>query len=149
MLLNLNNITYICFTMVASETKIRVRYGETDRMGYVYYGNYAEYYEVGRVEALRKLGFSYKEMEDQGILLPVLEFSINYKKPAFYDDEITVKTSIKEMPGIKITFHYECFNANNELLNSGKVTLVFVNKQTNRPCQPPEWFVNAIAPFFN
>ncbi len=134
--------------MLVSETKIRVRYGETDRMGYVYYGNYAEYYEVGRVEALRKLGFSYKEMEDQGILLPVLEFSINYKKPAFYDDEITVKTSIKEMPGVKITFHYECYNENNELLNAGKVTLVFVNKNTNRPCQPPEWFTNAITPFF-
>jgi acyl-CoA thioester hydrolase len=134
--------------MLVSETKIRVRYGETDRMGYVYYGNYAEYYEVGRVEALRKLGFSYKEMEDQGILLPVLEFSINYKKPAFYDDEITVKTSIKEMPGVKITFHYECFNENHELLNSGKVTLVFVNKQSNKPCQPPDWFKKAIEPFF-
>jgi acyl-CoA thioester hydrolase len=135
--------------MLISETKIRVRYGETDRMGYVYYGNYAEYYEVGRVEALRKLGFSYKEMEDQGILLPVLEFTIQYKKPAFYDDEITVKTAIKEFPGIRITFHYECFNANQELLNQGKVTLVFVNKQTNKPCQPPDWFLNAIKPFFN
>jgi acyl-CoA thioester hydrolase len=135
--------------MLQSETKIRVRYAETDQMGFVYYGNYAMYYEVGRVEALRKLGFSYKEMEDQGILLPVVDLSIQYKKPAFYDDEITVITSIKEMPGIKITFHYECLNEKKELLNSGRVTLVFVNKLTNKPCQPPEWFSKAIHPFFN
>jgi acyl-CoA thioester hydrolase len=135
--------------MLVSETKIRVRYSETDRMGFVYYGNYAAYYEVGRVEALRKLGFSYKEMEDQGILLPVVDLTIQYKKPAFYDDEITIITLIKEMPGVKITFYYECYNEKKELLNSGKVTLVFVNKNTNRPCQPPDWFTNAIHPFFN
>src|ERR1700741_695815 len=96
--------------MLQKETKLRVRYGETDRMGYVYYGNYAEYYEVGRVETLRELGFSYKEMEDKGVMLPVVDFSISYKKPAFYDDEIRIVTSIKEMPGVRITFHYECYN---------------------------------------
>src|ERR1700739_531240 len=112
--------------MLISETKIRVRYGETDRMGYAYYGNYAQYYEVGRVEALRKAGFSYKEVEDRGFLLLVVDYAIQFKKPAYYDDEITVVTTIKELPSVRFTFHYECFNANKELLNSGYVTLVFI-----------------------
>lgn len=134
--------------MVRKETTIRVRYAETDQMGYVYYGNYAQYYEVGRVEALRELGFSYREMEEKGIMLPVLELNINYKKPAFYDDEITVVTAIKEIPSVRITFDYECYNSNKELLNTGKVTLVFIDKSTNKPCQPPAWFKDAIAKFF-
>ncbi|MFY8185428.1 MAG: acyl-CoA thioesterase [Bacteroidia bacterium] len=134
--------------MVKKETTLRVRYAETDQMGYVYYGNYAQYYEVGRVEALRKLGFSYKDMEEKGIMLPVLELTINYKKPAFYDDEITIVTTIKEMPSVRITFDYECYNSNKELLNTGKVTLVFIDKKSNKPCQPPTWFRDAIAKFF-
>lgn len=134
--------------MVRKETTIRVRYAETDQMGYVYYGNYAQYYEVGRVEALRELGFSYREMEEKGIMLPVLELNINYKKPAFYDDEITIVTTIKEIPSVRITFDYECYNSNKELLNTGKVTLVFIDKNTNKPCQPPAWFKDAIAKFF-
>src|SRR3954467_12141196 len=106
--------------MIKSEIKIRVRYGETDQMGYVYYGVYAQYYEVGRVEAMRLLGFSYKEVEARGILLPVVDFTINYKKPAFYDDEITLITYVKEKPeGVKLSFDYECFNAVGDLLNSG------------------------------
>lgn len=134
--------------MVKAEITLRVRYGETDRMGYAYYGNYAQYYEVGRVEALRKLGFSYREIEDKGILLPVVDFCIKYHKPAFYDDEITIVTSIKEMPGVRITFHYECFNAQKELLNTGHVTLVFINKEKNKPCAPPDWFMDCIKKFF-
>jgi acyl-CoA thioester hydrolase len=134
--------------MVKKETTLRVRYAETDQMGYVYYGNYAQYYEVGRVEALRELGFSYKDMEEKGIMLPVLELNINYKKPAFYDDEITIVTTIKEIPSVRITFDYECYNSNKELLNTGKVTLVFIDKKTNKPCQPPIWFSEAIAKFF-
>ena len=135
--------------MIQSETKIRVRYGETDQMGYVYYGVYAQYYEVGRVETLRKLGFSYKEIEERGILLPVSEFMINYLKPAFYDDEISIVTTVKEMPGVKFTFEYECFNQRKELLNSGRVVLVFIDKNRNRPCAPPIWFVEKIMPLFN
>lgn len=135
--------------MLRAETKMRVRYGETDRMGYAYYGNYAQYYEVGRVEALRKMGFSYREMEDKGILLPVIEFNVQYKKPAFYDDEITVVTTIREKPGVRITFHYECYNEKKELLNTGLVTLVFIDKASNRPCQPPAWFMEEMAKYFN
>ena len=95
--------------MLNADINIRVRYAETDKMGYVYYGNYATYYEVGRVEALRKLGMSYKEMEDEGIMLPVLSFNIKYFKPAFYDDLLTIKTSITEMPNTRIKFEYECY----------------------------------------
>lgn len=134
--------------MIRAETTIRVRYGETDRMGYVYYGVYAQYYEVGRVEALRKIGFSYKEMEDRGILLPVLDFQIHYQKPAYYDDEVIIVTTIKNPPGTRFTFHYECFNQKGEQLNNGMVTLVFIDKERNKPCQPPEWFMTEIRKFF-
>lgn len=134
--------------MIRNETKIRVRYGETDQMGYAYYGVYAQYYEVGRVEALREIGFSYREMEERGIMLPVVDFSINYKKPAFYDDEITVTTSIREIPGTRFHFEYECYNSSKELLNTGKVTLVFIDRVKNRPCSPPDWFITAIKKHF-
>jgi acyl-CoA thioester hydrolase len=134
--------------MLKAETVLRVRYGETDRMGYAYYGNYAEYYEVGRVEALRKMGFSYREIEDKGILLPVVDFAIQYKKPAYYDDEITIVTSIKELPSVRITFYYECYNAQKDLLNTGHVTLVFIDKAKNKPCAPPDWFMSEIKQFF-
>ena len=90
--------------MYTHVTSLRVRYGETDQMGFVYYGIYAQYYEVGRVELLRSLGLSYKTLEESGYALPVVSFSIQYKQPAFYDDKITVKTTILEMPSSKITF---------------------------------------------
>jgi acyl-CoA thioester hydrolase len=135
--------------MIRFETKVRVRYGETDQMGYVYYGVYAQYYEVGRVETMRSLGFSYKEVEHRGVLMPVVDYCINYKKPAFYDDELTIVTRIKELPeGVKLPFEYECFNAAGELLNSGKVTLVFLDKATNKLTQIPAWFYDALKPFF-
>lgn len=135
--------------MIKSETKIRVRYSETDQMGYVYYGVYAQYYEVGRVEAIRQLGFSYKDVEDRGILMPVVDYSIQYKKPAFYDDEITVVTYLKEIPaGVRIPFEYECYNTNGQLLNTGKVTLVCVDKQSGKMTVLPDWFKKAIEKFF-
>lgn len=96
--------------MIKIETMLRVRYAETDQMGFVYYGNYAQYYEVGRVEAMRSLGFSYKEMEENGILMPVINLNINYKKPALYDDEIRIVTTVSKLPSVRITFDYECFN---------------------------------------
>lgn len=136
--------------MIKSETKLRVRYGETDQMGYAYYGIYAQYYEVGRVEAMRLLGFSYKEVESRGILLPVVEFIIYYKKPAYYDDEITIITHLKEKPaGVRIPFEYECYNSKNELLNTGKVTLVCIDKATNKASKLPNWFLDAFNPFFD
>lgn len=134
--------------MFISETEIRVRYAETDRMGYVYYGNYAGFYEVGRVEALRSLGMSYKAMEDSGIMLPVLEYQIKYFKPAFYDDLLLLKTIIPEIPSARIRFDYECFNQQGTLLNKGTTTLVFINISTNRPCAAPREFMEKISPYF-
>lgn len=135
--------------MIKTETKIRVRYGETDQMGYAYYGIYAQYYEVGRVEAMRLLGFSYKEVEARGILMPVVDYSIQYKKPAYYDDEITVITYLKVKPkGFRIPFEYECYGPSGDLLNTGKVTLVCVDKSTYKLCPMPDWFEAAFDTFF-
>ncbi len=134
--------------MFVSEVKIRVRYGETDRMGYVYYGNYAEYFEVARVEALRELGMNYKDMEDSGIMLPVYTFSVKYMKPAFYDDMLTVKTSIKEIPKARITFLHEIYNQKKELLNTGEVTLVFIDTKSNKPVGAPQDFLDKITKFY-
>jgi acyl-CoA thioester hydrolase len=134
--------------MYISETTVRVRYAETDKMGYVYYGNYTHYYEVGRVEALRQLGTSYKQMEDDGVMLPVHTCSLKYLKPALYDDLLVIKTTIKELPTAKITFDYEIYNQKNELLNTGNTTLVFVNMITNKPCPAPDSFLETIKKFF-
>ena len=134
--------------MFISETSIRVRYGETDRMGYSYYGNYAEYYEVGRVEALRALGWNYKDMEDGGILLPVYTFSIKYFKPAYYDDLLTVKTMIRELPSTRLRFDYEMYNAKGETRTDGETPVDFNNAKTTRPCGAPEGFLEAMRPYF-
>ena len=128
--------------MYSLETKIRVRYAETDQMSFVYYGVYAQYYEVGRVELLRSMGLSYKEIEEMGYNLPVVNMNINYKKPAFYDDELTIRTTIKELPSAKITFDYEIFNDAGDLLNVGEVILVFVDKETGKPCFAPKVIMN-------
>ena len=128
--------------MYISETQVRVRYAETDQMGYVYYGNYAQYYEVGRVEALRQLGMSYKAMEESGVMLPVHTFSIKYLKPALYDNLLTIITKIKEIPRARITFYYEIYNEQDVLLNEGETTLVFISMATNKPCAAPDDFVD-------
>jgi acyl-CoA thioester hydrolase len=130
-------------------TKLRVRYGETDQMGYMYYGNYAEFYEVGRVEMLRSLGMTYREMEDSGIMMPVLEMKCKYLKPALYDEEVSIKVIMDKMPGVKIHFRYELYNEKQELINTGETLLVFVNMKTNRPCLPPQDFLEKLKPFFN
>lgn len=124
--------------MLSHTETIRVRYGETDQMGYVYYGNYALYYEVGRVELLRKLGVAYRDLEKEGIGLPVSSFEIKYIKPAKYDDLIFVKTTILEIPGSRITFYYECKDTQSMLLNTGKVTLVFTDIKTGKPTRCPQ-----------
>ena len=134
--------------MYKSKIKIRVRYAETDMMGYVYYGNYASYFEVARVESIRQLGFSYRKMEDEGIALPVLDFSIKYFKPAFYDDELTIETTVTELPKARIHFTYQTFNAEGLLLNEAKTTLVFFNKNTMKPCLAPADFTEAMKKYF-
>ena len=127
--------------MITSECKIRVRYGETDRMGFVYYGNYAIYFEVARVEMLRELGIRYKDLEDSGISLPVLDYHIKYIKPAFYDDFLTIKTTIPVLPGARINFHYETYNEAGVLLNKAETVLVFVNSNLMKPVPVPDFIL--------
>ncbi|RZL05723.1 MAG: acyl-CoA thioesterase [Pedobacter sp.] len=134
--------------MYTHTTKIRVRYGETDQMGYAYYGNYAQYYEVGRVEMLRSLGMDYAGMERDGVMLPVLELNCKFIKPALYDQEITIKTTVNELPGIRIHFKYELYNADEELINIGSTTLVFVDMEKNKPCKAPEAFMERLKVWF-
>ncbi|PID87770.1 MAG: thioesterase [Bacteroidia bacterium] len=134
--------------MYCTKTKIRVRYGETDRMGYVYYGNYPLFYEVARSEMMRSIGMSYRELEEEGIMMPVLSMDIKYIAPAFYDDELTVKTILKEIPKVRISFEYEIYRNETELINTGKTTLVFVNRDTMKPSRPPKHFVDKIQQKF-
>ncbi len=124
--------------MFTHNSQLRIRYSETDQMGYCYYGNYAQFFEIGRVETLRAIGVSYKSLENQGIMLPVLDLNIKYIKPALYDDLITVKTTIKRTPKVKIEFDYEIFNEDDELLTIGSTTLVFINSNTMKPIKAPE-----------
>lgn len=135
--------------MFDNQTTVRTRYAETDQMGVVYYGNYPQYFEVGRVETLRALGITYRNMEEEGIMLPVLKLEIKYLKPALYDDELTIKTFLKEMPSTRITFHHEIYNSKGDLLTTGLVQLVFVNGATRRPTRCPENVISTLQPFFN
>lgn len=135
--------------MYTAETKIRVRYGETDQMGYLYYGYYALYYEVGRAEAIRELGFTYKQMEEMGIMMPVAELNAKYLRPAKYDDLITVKTILKVLPeGAKISFHTELYNEQGELLNVGVTTLVFFDPISKTKTTMPQQLLDKLKPFF-
>ena len=135
--------------MYTFETQLRVRYAETDQMGYVYYGNYASYFEVARVDMLRSIGLSYKGMEESGIMMPVLELKCKYIKPAFYDDLLTVKVIISEIPKTRILFNYEVTNESGALIHLGETTLVFVNMETKRPCNCPDILLNKIIANFN
>ena len=127
--------------------KLRVRYGETDQMGYCYYGNYAQFFEVGRVEALRKIGMSYKDMEDIGIMLPVSHYEVKYLSPAFYDDELTITTRIQSIEGARIFFEYSVKNEKNTLIAKASTTLVFVSKSNMRPITPPDTFISTLKEY--
>ena len=135
--------------MFVHEQKIRVRYAETDQMGYVYYGNYAAYYEVARTEMLRQTGFSYKELEEMGVMMPVLEMNIKYIQPAKYDELLTIKVIIREKPAVRIKFEYEVYNEAGTLLNTGTTQLVFVDMAKNRPCKAPDVFMKQMEPYFD
>lgn len=135
--------------MYEYSTQIRVRYGETDQMGYLYYGNYALYYEVGRTDAIRNLGLTYKEMEEQGVALPVAECNLQYLRPAFYDDLLTVKTSIRQWPKDSfIEFHTEIYNDKNKLINKGLTRLVFYDIAERKKASMPEFLLEKLRPFF-
>lgn len=134
--------------MFKRDFEVRVRYSETDKMGYVYYGNYATYFEVARVEMIRALGLSYAAMEKQGVMLPVLEFRIKYYKPAYYDDLLTITTTVSKVPQSRIEFDYQTRNEKGELLNEAYTSLVFVDVETGRPCRAPKTFLDALEPYF-
>ena len=127
-----------------NETQIRVRYGETDQMGVVYHGNYAQYFEVGRLEWLRALDISYKKMEEDGVILPVVSLSIKYKKSACYDDVIKVKTQLVKRPTASIEFEYEITNNLGEILTTGNTVLAFIDKLTNRPMRCPKFILDKL-----
>jgi len=135
--------------MISDKIQFRVRYGETDQMSYAYHGNYATYFEMGRTEWLRKLGVSYKNMEEEGIMLPVINLNTNYIKPAKYDDILTLKTTLIKRPSAKIEFAFEIHNKNDELLTTAKATLVFVNMVTNKPTRAPKYIMDIIDKIMN
>ncbi|SDQ05241.1 acyl-CoA thioester hydrolase [Chryseobacterium soldanellicola] len=130
--------------MIHTTHSIRVRYGETDPMKYVYYGNYAEYFEIGRVELFRSIGMSYNEIENQGIWLPVSEYKIKYLKPALYDQNLTIHTYIKKIPGVKIEFEYEIFNEDNVKITEASTTLFFLDAKANKVIKCPDSLMKLI-----
>jgi len=134
--------------MIVTETKIRVYYEDTDQMGVVYYGNYARYYEIGRTEMIRDLGFTYRQMEEMNILLPARSLKINYIKSAYYDDLLTVRTIVDTIPKVKFPIKTEIYNEKGELINSGEVVLVFFSSLTNKPVAAPSFFIDKLTRLF-
>jgi acyl-CoA thioester hydrolase len=134
--------------MYQFETNIRVRYADTDQMGYVYYGNYARFYEIARVEGLRNLGLTYKELESMGVMMPVFENNSKYIAPALYDENLTIKTTIEKKPLVRIKFDYEIRNEQNIIIHTGNTLLVFVDMHSGKPCKMPEIMENILAPYF-
>ncbi len=130
--------------MKFNEFSFRVRYSETDQMGVVYHGNYAQYLELGRVEWLRSMGISYKQMEENGVMLPVISLQVSYKKSIKYDDLITIRTILKKKPGVKIEFDFEIFNEDRDLLAEANVVLVFMDMKKNRPIRCPKYLLETI-----
>jgi acyl-CoA thioester hydrolase len=135
--------------MYEHSTTVRVRYAETDQMDIVYYGNYAQYFEVGRVESIRALGFSYKRMEEMGVRMPVVHMDVRYLRPAHYDDLITIKTTLRELPAKhEIVFHQEVYNEDKKLLTTGKVTLYFIDIASGKRSVMPLDLKEALGKFF-
>ena len=130
--------------MIHTTHSLRVRYGETDPMKYVYYGNYAEYLEVARVELFRELGIPYDEIENQGIWLPVSEFSIKYLKPGLYDEILEIHTFIKKIPGVRIEFEYEIYNSSKEKITEAKTTLFFLDAKKNKVIKCPDFLMQLL-----
>lgn len=130
--------------LIPYKTELRVRYAETDQMGVVYHGNYAQYFEVARVEWLRNFGVSYKQMEDEGLILPVVSLHVEFKKPALYDDHLIIETRLLKLPSAKIEFEYKITNQNDELLTTGHTVLVFMDKEKNRPTRCPKYLLDKL-----
>lgn len=128
--------------MLSSTISLRVRYGETDQMGVVYHGNYATYCEVARVEFFREMGLPYKNLEDSGVMLPVVELNLKFVRPAYYDEVLQIKTTVVEIPrSARIQFEYEIFSEKGELLTIGNCILAFIDMETRRPVRCPEYMI--------
>lgn len=135
--------------MLASTTQVRVRYAETDQMNVVYHGNYAQYFEVGRAELIRQCGLTYKQLEKLGVMMPIVEFHSKFLRPAHYDDLLTIKTFLKELPtNHRVEFNQEVYNEENTLLTIGRVVLYFIEVKTNTKTKMPDEMFNLIEPFF-
>jgi len=135
--------------MFTHSTQVRVRYGETDKMGFVYYGYYSLYYEIGRVEALRSLGLDYKSMEDQmHIFMPVVSLNVRYLRPAHYDDLLTLETSIIKWPNTSIQFDTKILNEKGDWLNQGQVVLCFLDIASRKRVDMPELLIQKLSPYF-
>ncbi len=134
--------------MIKSSEYLRVRYSETDQMGFVYYGNYAQYLEIGRVVLMKKIGISYREMEEEGIAMPVRDLNITYRKAATYDDEIRVDCEVREMPESKMLFHYKVYREETILIEAS-TTLLFMDIATKKLCKPPQFLLAKMKPFFS
>jgi len=133
--------------MIVSKSKIRIRYDEVDKMGYVYHGNYAKYYHISRTELLRKIEISDRELETHDILLPVIELNIKYLKPVFYDDIITIQTTLQKIPASRLVFHHEVYSDTNEIINRATSTVAFVDINTRKPMKAPQFIVNKIKSY--
>ncbi|MFS4417160.1 acyl-CoA thioesterase [Maribacter sp. 2307ULW6-5] len=130
--------------MLSRKITFRVRYAETDQMGVVYHGNYAQYLEMGRIAWLRSFGLSYREMEENGIMLPVIQLQLNFKKSALFDDELTLETSLKELPTVRIAFGYSLTNQHQEIVATGSTDLVFMDVNRKRPMRCPEYILKKL-----
>ena len=137
-------IKFKLLNMFEHSFQIRVRYAETDQMGFVHHSNYVQYYEAARWEAMRELGICYKGMEDSGILMPVIAMNYEFIKPAFYDELLTVKTIITDLPKARMKFEYELYNEKTELISKATTTLAFIKKVTHKPCPPPDCLISAL-----
>lgn len=135
--------------MLVHECTKRVRYGETDQMGYLYYGNYPQYYEIGRTEMIRSLGLSYRDMEAvHGVIMPVMSLQCRYVRPALYDELITIRTTLRHLPVQTITFYMELFNEKGKLVNGGSVKLCFVEMATQKSVPTPSFLMEKLIPHF-
>lgn len=135
--------------MITHSFQKRVRYGETDQMGYLYYGNYAQYHEIGRAEMIRSLGLTYKSMEeDHGVLMPVVSLQMRFVRPAHYDELLTIKTRLNKLPTYFIVFHVEIFNENMKLVHGGSVKLCFVDKKAKTTISAPAFLLEKLRPYF-
>ena len=134
--------------MISHDTQVRVLYRDTDKMGVVYHANYIVYYEAARYEMFRSIGLPYTELEAMNIVMPIVEVESKYKAPAYYDDLLTVRATIKELPEVRAIVEYEIFNEAGTLINTGKTVLGYVNTERMRPCRAPQKFINELQKYF-